>query len=411
MTSRTAHRSKALGIAAIVAGLVVGGVVLGSSADVAQAHHNPGHGSGGGGSTPTATPPPAPLDGGTIYFRANHLDGSNAHELRRIAPDGTGNAAVAGITSGGGTRPSRRLHHGERWHVTLREPDGVVGFFPGGPSGGRLWELDLVRESDLLRVPLTDLAGACIQIWGGEPGIRYDWTYDATGQKDGAIGWLGARWEDLDADGTCDQVAEGGVFRGAVSIDASGNVSFAQPAAPEVDVALSGTSTRAAEFTWAPDGQRMAYVDSSGSDLWVVDALGNRQMIFNGRVFDVAWSPDLDPGTAGLQTKIAFTGAVSGRNGQDSERGTYTINPDGTGRLRLASAPLQKKSSDPFVVHFEAHWSPVGTHLIYTERETSQSSPITIVEEVHRVTAGGTGDVVLVGTVAYRPVGLGWTVD
>lgn len=372
-----------------------------------RAHHAPGHGGPGGGGA-TATPSPAPLDGGTIYFRANHLDGSNPFEVRSIAPDGTGNAAVAGVDSSGGTRPSRRLHHGQRWHVMLREPDGVVGFFPGGGSDGRLWELDLVRESDLLRVPLTDFGGACIQLWGGA-GVRYDWTVDAAGQLDGAIGWLGTRWEDVDDNGTCDQALDGGIFRGEVAIDGAGNVAFDQPAAPEIDVALNGATTRASEFSWAPDGQQVAYVNTSGSDLWVVNALGNHTMIFNGRVFSVAWSPDLDPGTAGLQSKIAFTGAVSAPNGSDSELGTYTIAPDGTGRVRLAEAKKQKKSSDPFIIHQAVHWSPAGTYLTFTERVTS--SGFSIVERLRRITASGGNDTVLVDTVTYRPFGLAWTID
>lgn len=387
--------------------LAMSGAVLAPADHAAQAHHAPGHG-GGGGPAPTATPPPAPLDGGTIYLRANHLDGSNPHEMRVVEPDGTGNAAIAGISAQGGTMPSRTLHHGDRWFVTLRDPDGVPGFFPGGPSNGRLWELDLVRERDLLRVPLTDLGGACINLWGGGPGVRYDWTYDAAGQRDGAIGWIGARWEDVDDDGTCDQIAEGGVYRAAVSIAADGSVTFAQPASPEIVVPVSGTSTRASEFTWAPDGQRMAYVDSQ--DLWTVDAAGNRQVVFDGRTFSLDWSPDLDPLAAGFQTRIAFTGAVSARNGLDSELGTYTILPDGSNRLRLGSAKLQKKPSDPFEAHFAVHWSPTGSHLIYTHR-ISSLSPTSIVERIHRVTAAGTGNVVIVDTVDYRPFGLGWAAD
>lgn len=365
--------------------------------------------------TPTATPaptaPPPPLDGGTVYY---YESGTTTMAMHKIQSDGSQDTLVGGITGAGGTQPSRQKHNGERWFVTLRDLNGTPGFFPGGASGGRLWELDLVREGDLARFPLTDFAATCIHMWGGDPGIRYDWAPDASGQIDGAIAWLGARWEDVDDDGDCDQPVEGGIFRGAVSIDGSGNVAFSQPTAPEVVVALSGTSTRAGEFAWAPDGQKVAYKDKSGEDLWVATVGGSRSMIFGGRLssfFPINWSPDLDPSTAGYQARIAFTGAVTGSNGADTERGTYTIAPDGSGRVRIATAKLPKKSSDPTIWHYAAYWSPAGNQVAYTERIYSYN-PTAVAERLHRVNASGTNDVVLVDTSsAYSPFGRAWTTD
>lgn len=361
--------------------------------------------------TPTPTPPPTPLDGGTIHYYESGTLNTAIHEIR---PDGTGDALVPGIEFTGGSKPSRQLHNGDRWYVALRDPNGTPGFFPGGATDGRLWELDLVRESDLARFPLTDFAGACIHLWGGGPGVRYGWAPDATGLVDGAISWIGSRWEDVDHNGTCDQPVEGGIYRGAVSIDGGGNVSFSQPATPDVAVALSGMATRAAEFAWATDGQRVAYKDASGEDLWVATVGGARSMIFGGRVshfFPIAWSPDLDPGTAGYQARIAFTGSVTSSGGADTERGTYTIAPDGTGRVRIADAKLPKRSSDPDIYHYGAYWSPAGNQVIYTRR-TYTSNPTAVTEQLHRVNANGTNDVVLVDTnSAYSPFGIGWAND
>lgn len=362
-----------------------------------------------GGSRAKPPPPspttPVPLDGGTIYYVERGVSNGAIHS---IAPDGTNDTVVSGIDSAGGTRPSRQLHNGTRWFVTLREANGVPGFFPGGPSDGRLWELDVVPEGGT-PVPLTDNAGSCINIWGD--GVQYDWATDASGQIDGAISWLGARWEDTDNNGSCDQIVEGGIFRGEIDIDAAGNVTFSQPTQAEVGVALSGNSTLAASFAWAPDGQQVAYTHSSTRDLWVVNGAGQHSMIFNGRTFSLSWSPDLDLGTAGLQSRIAFTGAVSSPSGADSELGTYTILPNGTGRLRIGSAKLQKRSSDPFEFHFSVHWSPAGNQLIYVHR-FSYSNPVTIIERLHRVNANATNNVVLLDTVGgIRPHALGWAVD
>lgn len=359
----------------------------------------------------TATPStPIPLDGGTIYY----FDiGSRNGPVHAMDPDGTNDTVVPGIDSEGGSKPSRMLHNGVRWYVTLREVDGVVGFFPGGPSDGRLWELDVVPEGGA-PIPLTDNAGACINIWGGGPGVRFDWVPDAGGQADGAISWLGSRWVDTDNNGTCDQIVDGGVFRGEIDIDTSGNVSFTQPTQAEVDVPLGGMSTRAAEFAWAPDGRQLAYDDVNGSDLWVVDPAGNRSMIFNGRVsvfFPIDWSPDLNASSPGYQGRIAFTGAVSGPNGADTEIGTYTIAPDGTGRVRVASAKLQKKSSDPFEFHYFVHWSPSGNQLIYLHR-SYYSNPTVVIERLYRVNANGTNNVLLVDSSGnFRPFPMGWEMD
>jgi len=354
-------------------------------------------------SNPTATPVPPPLDGGSIYY-GHYLSATGTYTVHEIDPDGSGDVTVADLD--GLARPSRQLHNGTRWFLRTQDID-TPGFFPGGASNGRLFELELLTEGGT-PIPLTDNAGSCIQMWGGGSGVRFNWAPDGTGQVDGAISWVGTRWEDVDDNGSCDQVVDGGIFRGAISIDGSGNVSFTQPTQPEIAVDLSGTSTRAAEFAWAPDGQQVAYKNSSGDDLWVASVGGGHSMIFNGITFDISWSPDRDPLTAGYQTRIAFTGRVLGNNGAEQERGTYTIAPDGTGRLRIAVGKTQKGTGS-WSHHTAVHWSPAGTHLTYTDSFHDSTTTRTL----RRLSAGGQGNVVLVTLIGSTNnlTGLGWTTD
>lgn len=98
------------------------------------------------------------------------------------------------------------------------------------------------------------------------------------------------------------------------------------------DASFTGTS-------WAPDGSRLAYTDSAGR-LGVITIGGETTKITSGNdfAFGPEWSPD--------GTKIAYV-----------ENGVLVaINPDGSGRIELASpggAP---------------HWSPLSDALVFADR-------------------------------------------
>jgi hypothetical protein len=192
-------------------------------------------------------------------------------------------------------------------------------------------------------------------------------------------------------------------------------VSFAQPSTPEVEVPLDGAAVPVGVYvSWAPDGQLVAYNNPPGAGLWVADTAGNRSMISDDRVFSLDWSPDLDPDAAGLQTRIAFGGALQRNGGGDYDLGTYTIAPDGTDRIKLANAPMPKRTEMfPFVTHSNVHWSPSGSQVTYTEREVDVvDGQITTQTWLHRVDADGSNDEVLASAATWPQVaGLGWTID
>ena len=154
--SRTALRAAGGAIAALLLALAA---IIGMPHG-ALAHHAPGHGGGPGGGSEPDPPPPTTLDGGTIYYFES---GTSERLIHSIKPDGSDDTVIVGVENNGGTKASRQLHNGKRWYVTLRENEGVPGFFPGGPSNGRLWELDVVPEGGS-PIPLTDNAGSCINI-------------------------------------------------------------------------------------------------------------------------------------------------------------------------------------------------------------------------------------------------------
>jgi hypothetical protein len=215
----------------------------------------------------------------------------------------------------------------------------------------------------------------------GSGGVRFDWAPDNSGTLDGAVSFIGTRWADDDGSGTCDRPVDGGIFRGAISIDGAGDVSFIQPTSPEIVVPLIADGTSAEEFDWAPDGLQVAY-SRSEPGMWVATAAGTEQ-IYDESVLDLAWSPDLDLDTAGLQTLIAFHGWRFPQCGQASL--TYVMETDGSGLTLVAGCESGRKSSTG---HIAVDWSPTGTHLMETTTDDPWSIQI--------MAAGGSGQVTLV---------------
>ncbi len=357
---------------------------------------------GPGGTASAAKPPPAPtatpaqpMDGGTIYYRSASDNG-----MRAIAPDGSGDRAITGVSGMGYPRPSQNLHAGDRWYLTLRPSSNYwsPGFFPGGADGGRLHDLDLVRESDPLNpIALTSNGGACIQMWADSK--MYDWATDANGLTDGAVSWLGTRWADDNDDGSCDRVVDGGVFRTALSIAADGSVTITQPTAPEVVVPLAGSETQAEAFDWSPGGDAVSYVVKSGSEtgLWVASSAGASR-IYSGWADLPDWSPDQDAGAPGPQTQIAFHGPIGGASG--GNYATKVINPNGTGLIEVARGALAK-GTKPAVYNLLVQWSPAGSHLAYVEASSSGW-------KLRTVQRNGGGNTVLLSPVGWLN---GWVSD
>ena len=82
---------------------------------------------------------------------------------------------------------------------------------------------------------------------------------------------------------------------------------------------------------------------------------------------DPAWSPDLDPATAGYQGRIAFASTRSACQGCVANEDVYTIQTTGGGELRLT----EEANSDR-----EPAWSPDGTSIAFwTNRARSTGYP------------------------------------
>ena len=108
-------------------------------------------------------------------------------------------------------------------------------------------------------------------------------------------------------------------------------------------------ATMAAQPTWSPDGQKIAFVSLSGDDgyhaLHVINADGSQitpiTVRDEGGIFYPAWSPD--------GRRIAFTKCMQACN-------IIVANADGSGSVQLTTG-----------VHaFEPDWSPDGTRVAFT---------------------------------------------
>jgi len=411
MTLRTS-RPLAVLIAATLATVAIATAFLGSPG--ARAHHSPGHGGGGGGTPPTATPPPAPVDDGWVYYYG--LAGDD-RVIYRTSPDGSVNGLVAGAPGeydphgfgwAGLGVPSHVAHDGDRWYLShvAASPDIV---FPNvnGPYFRIALEIDAIREGDAVGTRLTDNVAACNYVWSFPA-----WARSASGTPDAAVTWAGVQWADQDGDaaGDCETLVSAGIFRADLTYDAAGAVTGMSAPVLVVSVPIDAASNvpNLQYFDWSPNGATVAYSRTTGG-LWVAAAgspIGSHTQIVAGNLHHVTWSVDQDPGTAGLQTTIAFTGTP-----KNSKRGTWSVQPSGTGLKLLAEAKQGKNSSQTSFYHTTPFWSPAGTHMAYGVWETGGPLGSQTNASVRRMAADGTGNVLLQADSPALDINrlLGWT--
>jgi hypothetical protein len=345
---------------------------------------------------PTATPgPSAPLDGGWIYYGA-YLHTDDANVMHRISPDGTVGELVPGAPANNGSAdpswgvPSVLPHDGDRWYLAHTPFNNDI-VFPNIAAEGRAREIEVVREG-APGITLTANRAACIFAWSIPV-----WVRSASGTPDAAIAWSGAQWADLDGDpaGDCETLVSGGIFRADLLYDGSGAITGMAPPALVVPVPVRADNTPNADWiSWSPDGASVVYPRTSDG-LYVAavgGSLASQVRIVTGHYHHVGWSADQDPGTAGLQTTIAFTGSSS----NFSKRGVWSIQPNGGGLKLLAEAKQGKNSSQPSYIHADLYWSPAGTHLAYREHGYGGSLGFLGVHSLRRMAANGSGNVVLV---------------
>lgn len=390
-----------LALAALVIAAVAAAVGPGSRAHAAKPP-----------SSPTATPgPAAPLDGGWIYF-GGYLYADDVSVMHRTSPGGTVGAPIPGAPAYNGPSdpswgvPSHLPHDGDRWYLAYAPTTNEI-VFPNIAGGHRAREIEAVREG-APGLTLTANRAACIFAWSIPA-----WVRSASGTPDAAVGWSGAQWADLDGDpaGDCETLVAAGIFRADLLYDGSGAITGIAAPTLVAPVPVRADNTPNADWiAWSPDGSQVAYARSNDG-LYIATvggSLASQVRIVTGHYHNISWSPDRDPSTAGLQTKIAFTGWNSGGS---AKQGVRIVQPNGSGLVLLAEAKQGKNSSQPSYLHYDPFWSPAGTHLVYREHGSGGSLGFLGVQTIRRMAADGSGNVVLVtDSAALDLSGIhGWT--
>jgi hypothetical protein len=261
-------------------------------------------------------------------------------------PDGSGKTALPeGASSFANGEPSRGLHAGRRWYLSLRQIAGET--YPGSTIIRR--ELFAVRDDGAVAVQLTtqaDLMPTPDAINGS--GAR--WSPD-----DSIVSWSAKRWAG-GASGAWQIYAAGVVF------DGSGNVTglASQPASPASALA------DAISHDWSPDGARLVVSTGPGPGALSIAYLGSGAAAPLATSTDAsmpAWSPD--------GRRIAYVG---------NDGTVRTIAPDGSGERIVVSRKRDLDVSFRF-----PKWSPHGTHLAYERRDILGR------QDVWRVAADGAG--------------------
>ena len=291
--------------------------------------------------------------GGTVYF----INGTNptmpTNYMWSMNSDGS-NTTMLGWW-GYFNVPSRALHNGYRWYLTVQEiPNSYY------PDGTPRLEVFAYREdydyND--RVQLTD--DATLQPFF--PWHRYvEWL-----PGDQTISFKARRWAGSTP-------VEGGLYTADLVFSADGNIIglAASPTAPTLAFPLDGDGMPTlGTHSWDDTGTRVVYNDDDSTvstGLWVADlSSGTQTQIFWGLARDPDWSPD--------GTKIAMS----------RDQRIYTIKPNGKG-LRLVISPTYVGTAycDCFG---KPYFSPTGSHIVFIGLAEYNGA---FNNEVFRATANG----------------------
>ena len=140
--------------------------------------------------------------------------------------------------------------------------------------------------------------------------------------------------------------------------------------------------------SWSPDGRRIAFTRFNGctdpacvfGDVWVMDADGTDQRpVVEG--FNPSWSPD--------GKKLAYEScARSGLYPCDNDkRNVSLVNPDGSGRKDLTAGMASPCNSGVTSLEKEPAWSPDGKEIAFVS--SAQGCAL----EIYTMNADGTGKV------------------
>jgi hypothetical protein len=269
---------------------------------------------------------------GTIYYRQYDDENSRLWQKR---PDGRG---MKPLPLGVAGEPSRHVHAGHRWFLTVREVDDRPT--PDGRPGRELFavrddglDVRLTTTSELDPAPLTPR-------WPAH-------------EADQAISWIGRRWS------PSGQVVEGGIYTARLTFDADGRVVglSGPPAGPLVSPDLverpSGDTWHDAlvpdieSHDWSHDGKAVVY-DSTDAQLHVT-------VLADGKVDRLTTTPGRDPVWSPDGTSIAFKVA-------EPLGGIVLVNASGANPRTL----MRCTDGRPFVVA-QPLWSPDGKHMAFVQ--------------------------------------------
>ena len=250
-------------------------------------------------------------------------------------------------------------------------------------------ELFAVSEDGITSVQLTD--DPTVQAWGGGDVSRAlpRWATDI-GVADGKVSYLGQRWGKDAFDN--DIITERGLFAAEVEWTTEG-IPVATPDNTMLPVNLPlGPEVRDnIPYDWSPEGNRVVYVD--GGNLYVADAYAEDPgvPIHEGGAGNSVWSPELDDVGSSL---------IALKTGSWGNSQIRMITPDGSSETTIITA-----GSKIIIRGDTMHWSPEGTHLIYTrvQRKKSDSE-----HDVFRIGADGSDPTNLTNGIRANCFTMNW---
>jgi hypothetical protein len=298
---------------------------------------------------------------GTIYFTWSGLtwtmDGSGGNKT----------SLPAGVSG----EPSRLLHGGQRWFLTLQNVPGTY------PDGGQRKDLFAIRGDGGSVVQLTNQADLEPSPFGTPR-----WTF-----TDSKVSWIAGRW-------VGGNLVDAGIYSSDILFGGGGDV-IGLASAPTTPLIPGGVFTDSnyglvpeiRGHDWSPDGVEIVYATDAGTTgsrlLYIADSTvpGGAPQLLPTSV------PAADPNWSPTGAKIVFQlGAFPGN--------LYTINPDGSGQKLIVKAHsgFLNTTSLP-------RWSANGAHVVYMKFEAGQSIS-DMRTDVYRAKADGNGKTNLTADIA-----------